>query len=135
MHTLRNGKKYRYYTPSHQLRGINEECPIGSVGAGELENVVLAQLKEIFLKPEIIIKTWEKARIQDASITEREIKSALRNIDPIWNELFPVEQARIVNLLIERITIQEEGVDIKFCSTGLESLARDLGDYKKRMAA
>jgi hypothetical protein len=135
VHTLRNGKKYRYYTPSHQLRGINEECPIGSVGAGELENVVLAQLKEIFLKPEIIIKTWEKARIQDASITEREIKSALRNIDPIWNELFPVEQARIVNLLIERITIQEEGVDIKFCSTGLESLARDLGDYKKRMAA
>ena len=135
VHTLKNGKKYRYYKPSHQIRGINEECPIGSVGAGELENVVLAQLKEVFLKPEIIIKTWEKAHSQDATITEREIKKALRNIDPVWNELFPVEQARIVNLLIERVTIQEEGIDIKFRNTGLESLARDMGDYKKRMAA
>jgi hypothetical protein len=38
-------------------------------------------------------------------------------------------------LLIERISILEEGIDIKFHSTGLESLARDLGDYQKRLAA
>ena len=135
VHTLQNGKKYRYYKPSKQLRGVCEDCPIGSIGAGELENVVMAQLREVFVKPEIIVKTWEKARAQDASVTEQEVQNAMRAIDPIWNELFPVEQARIVNLLIERVTIQEAGIDIKFRSTGLESLARDMTDYKKRIAA
>ncbi len=135
VHTRKNGRKYRYYKPSHQLRGINEECPIGSVSAGELENVVLAQLREIFLRPEIIVKTLEKAGVQDESLSERDVKKALRDLDPIWNELFPAEQARIVNLLIKRITILEEGIDITFRSTGLESLARDLNGCKQRMAA
>ncbi|MDD3028815.1 MAG: recombinase family protein [Alphaproteobacteria bacterium] len=135
VHTLKKGRKYRYYKPSHQLRGLNESCPIGSVSAGELENIVVAQLRHVFLRPEIIIKTWEKAHAQDKSLTEQEIKNALYNIEPIWNELFPAEQARIVNMLIERITIQEEGIDIKFRSTGIESLARDLGAYKQRIAA
>lgn len=135
VHTLNRGKKYCYYRPSHQIRGLNESCPIGSVSAGELEGIVLAQLREVFQKPEIVIKTWEKAQVHDAAVTEKKIKDALRNIDPIWNELFPPEQARIVNLLIERITIQEDGIDIKFRSMGLEALARDLGDNKQRIAA
>ena len=55
-------------------------------------------------------------------------------MDPIWNELFPAEQERIVELLIERVTIKEDGVDIKFCDTGLETLARDMAHYKQRVA-
>ncbi|MDE2029179.1 MAG: recombinase family protein [Alphaproteobacteria bacterium] len=135
VYTLKNGKKYRYYKPSHQLRGLAEECPVGSVGAGELEGVVLAQLRGVFSNPDIVVKTWEHAKAKEQSVTEREVKKALRDIDPVWNELFPVEQARIVNLLIERITILEEGINIQYCDTGLGALARDLGDYQRRAAA
>jgi site-specific DNA recombinase len=30
-------------------------------------------------------------------------------VDPVWDELFPAEQARIVQLLVERIDEGEEG--------------------------
>ena len=135
VHTLKNGKKYRYYKPSQQLRGGCEDCPIGSVGAGELENVVVAQLREVFTRPDIVVKTWAAAQTKDPTITEKEVRQALRDIDPVWSELFPVEQARILNLLIERIAVMTTGLDIKFRSTGLESIARDLTGYKQRLIA
>ncbi|MHC5054545.1 MAG: recombinase family protein [Planctomycetota bacterium] len=36
-------------------------------------------------------------------LTEREVIDALKDIDPVWNELFPLEQERIVQLLVERV--------------------------------
>jgi site-specific DNA recombinase len=40
---------------------------------------------------------------QEAEITEAEARAALQQLDPLWEELFPAEQARIVALLVERI--------------------------------
>ncbi len=135
VHTLRNGKRYRYYKPSQQLRGGCEDCPIGSVAAGELESIVVAQLRELFTTPDIVIKTWKAAQTQDPKITEKEVRQALRDIDPVWSELFPAEQARILNLLIERITVVTTGIDIKFRNSGLEAIARDLTGYQQRLIA
>lgn len=135
VHTLRNGKKYRYYKPSQQLRGGCGECPIGSVAAGELENIVVGQLRQLFTHPDIVVKTWAAAQSKDPSITEKEVRQALHDIDPVWNELFPAEQARILHLLIERVAVLTNGLDIKFRSSGLESLARDMVGYKQRLIA
>lgn len=135
VHTLRKGKKYRYYKPSQQLRGGCDECPIGSVAAGELENIVVGQLRQLFTHPDIVVKTWAAAQNKDPSITEKEVRQALHDIDPVWNELFPAEQARILNLLIERVAVMTNGLDIKFRSSGLESLARDMAGYKQRLIA
>ncbi|MDE1901042.1 MAG: recombinase family protein [Alphaproteobacteria bacterium] len=135
VHTLRNGKKYRYYRPSQQLRGGSDECSIGSVAAGELEGIVFAQIRELFAKPDMVVKTWAAAKAYDEKITEKEVRQALRDIDPVWNELFPSEQARIVNLLIERITIKEDGIDVKFRNAGFEGLARDLSASRQPSAA
>jgi site-specific DNA recombinase len=32
---------------------------------------------------------------------------------PIWNELFRAEQARVIQLLVERVDVSPEGVDIR----------------------
>ena len=34
-------------------------------------------------------------------MTEAEIREALENLEPMWEELFPAEQARLVQLLVE----------------------------------
>jgi hypothetical protein len=52
---------------------------------------------------------------------------ALERLDPLWDELFPAEQARIVQLLVERVDISTEGADIRLRTQGLTSLAADLG--------
>ena len=134
-HTLKSGKHYRYYKPSQAITGACEGCPLGAIPAGELESMVVGQLQRFFIQPETVVRTWVTAHAQDASVTEQEVKDALRDIGPVWNELFPAEQSRIVNLLVEHVTVDEDGIDIKMRANGLESLARDVSTYQKRVGS
>ncbi len=43
------------------------------------------------------------------------------------DKLFPVEQARIVRLLVERVDLGPAGADTRLHVAGLASLVRDLG--------
>ena len=47
-------------------------------------------------------------------------------VDPTWDELFPAEQARIVALLVERIDIGCEGLNVQLRVDGLIGLAREM---------
>ena len=46
----------------------------------------------------------------------------------VWDELFPIEQARIVELLIEKIIVNKKGLDIRIYRQGLGTLALELGE-------
>ena len=56
-----------------------------------------------------------------------ETREALHRLDPLWDELFPAEQARIVRLLVERVEVGPAGADIRLRVAGLTGLVRDLG--------
>jgi hypothetical protein len=60
-------------------------------------------------------------------LTEDDTREALQRLDPLWDELFPAEQVRIIRLLVERMEIGPAGADIRLRIAGLTSLARDLG--------
>jgi class 3 adenylate cyclase len=53
----------------------------------------------------------------------------------VWNELFPAEQTRIVQLLIERVDVGEEALEIRIRAEGLASLVGELRQRGERMAA
>jgi len=59
-------------------------------------------------------------------IEESQVADALRQLDPLWDELFPAEQARIVQLLVERVILMENGIDIRFRPEGVIALATEL---------
>ncbi|RWB91461.1 MAG: site-specific recombinase, partial [Mesorhizobium sp.] len=46
--------------------------------------------------------------------------------DPLWDELFPPEQARIVQLLVERVDVAVESISIRLRTEGMASLATEL---------
>jgi site-specific DNA recombinase len=64
------------------------------------------------------------ARAEQDDITEGEVREALLQLDPVWEELFPAEQARIVQLLLERIDVRIYGVEVRLRSSGLAGLVR-----------
>ncbi|WP_116600299.1 recombinase family protein [Primorskyibacter marinus] len=70
--------------------------------------------------------TWKAARADTDDIAEADARVALQQLDPVWDELFPAEQARIVALLIERIDIGTEGLNVRFRIDGLGGLAREM---------
>jgi site-specific DNA recombinase len=125
-HTRRNGRLYRYYVSMDVLKDGAASCPVRRVSAGEIENAVVGQLRVLLRAPEIIVQTWRAVRKVDRTITEAEVRNAIEQLDPMWNELFPAEQARIVQLLVERVDVGPAGLDIHLRTKGLTSLIGDL---------
>ena len=109
-HTRKGGRLYRYYVSQTVLKHGAGSCPVGRVPAGEIEAAVIDQLRAVFRQPEIVAGTWKAARAHADDITEADARAALQQLDPLWDELFPAEQARIVALLVERVDIGTDGL-------------------------
>jgi DNA invertase Pin-like site-specific DNA recombinase len=132
-HTRKGGRLYRYYVSQTVLRRGAGACPVGRVPAAEIEDAVLGQLRAVFRQPEVVAGTWKAARVQDGEIAEHEVRAALQQLDPLWDELFPAEQARIVALLVERVDIGTDGLNVRLRIDGLggfacEMAAGDIGE-------
>jgi DNA invertase Pin-like site-specific DNA recombinase len=125
-HTRKGDKLYRYYVSQTVLKHGAGSCPIGRVPAGEIEAAVIDQLRAVFRQPEIVAGTWKAARLQDGDVTEADARAALTRLDPLWDEFFPAEQARIVGLLVERVEIGTEGLNVRLRMDGLAGLAREM---------
>ena len=94
--------------------------------AGEIEAVVIDQLRAVFRQPEIVAGTWKAASAHASDITEADARAALQQIDPLWGELFPAEQARIAALLVGRVDIGRDGLNVQLRMDGLGDLAREM---------
>jgi site-specific DNA recombinase len=129
-HTRRGGKLYRYYISTDVLKRDGEACTVRRVAAGEIESAVVDQLRTLLRTPEIIVRTWRAARHSMGDITEAHVREALVRLDPLWDELFPAEQARIVQLLVERVDVSPDGADIRLRTEGLTNLVADLRAIK-----
>jgi site-specific DNA recombinase len=71
-------------------------------------------------------QTAAAARREHPDIDDREVVAALNGFDAVWSSLFPAEPARIVGLLVERITIDTSGIAVDLRHEGLGSVLRDL---------
>ena len=125
-HTRSGGKLYRYYVSQTVLKHGAGSCPVSRVAAGQIESTVIDQLRTVFRQPEIVAGTWKAARAQDGEITEAEARTALQQLDPLWDELFPAEQARIVGLLVERIDVGVNALDVRLRVDGLTAVTREM---------
>lgn len=125
-HTRKGGRLYRYYVSQTILRHGAGTCPVGRVAAGDIEAAVIKQLRAVFRQPEIVAGTWRAAQAHTDGICEGNAREALTRLDPLWDELFPAEQARIVALLVERVDIGLHGLNIRLRLDGLAALAREL---------
>jgi hypothetical protein len=130
-HTRRNGKLYRYYVDMDVLKRGAEPGPASRLAAGDIERAVVDQLRAILRAPEIVVRTWRKARPKIGTITETEVREALEQLDPLWDELFPAEQARIVQLLVERVDVADDGIEIRLRIDGLASLAEEFNGERE----
>jgi site-specific DNA recombinase len=125
-HTRKQGRLYRYYISSNTIRSGPCACPIRRVPADQIEAVVISQIRSMVQTPEIIVATWRAAKQTIKGLTERQVRDQLYRFDELWSELFPAEQARIVQLLVNRIDLSEKGADISLRVDGLTSLVHDL---------
>jgi site-specific DNA recombinase len=125
-HSRKGGRLYRYYVGQTVLKHGAGSCLIDRVPADEIEAAVINQLRAVFRPPEIVAGTWKVARKNEAGINEAETYEALTRLDPLWNELFPVEQTRILTLIVERVHIGADELTVRLRIDGLTGLARKM---------
>ena len=122
----KNGKRYRYYIPQRDAKEYAGASGLARYPAVQLEATVQTQLREILRSQQMIEKILPSAVAIDQELDEAKITIALRKLDDIWEFLFPAEQERITKLLIEKVVVSPEDIEVRLRLNGLESVAREL---------
>jgi site-specific DNA recombinase len=134
-HTRRRGRLYRYYICLGASRRGHDTCPVRSIAAGDLEGLVLGQVRRLLASPELVARTItavrrENSAAEETQLEEGEVIEALRALEPVWDELYPAEQARIMRLLIERIDVAPDGISVTLHAAGIRGLVAELADQE-----
>jgi DNA invertase Pin-like site-specific DNA recombinase len=134
-HTRKGGRLYRYYVSQHVLKNGAGSSGVSRIPAGEIECAVVGQLRRLLAAPEIVAATSRHAQAQDAALTDNDVSAALQQFEFLWDALFPSEQARIVRLLVERVTVAAESIDVQLRVAGLANVVAELRAEPPRQAA
>jgi DNA invertase Pin-like site-specific DNA recombinase len=134
-HTRRGGRLYRYYADMSLIKTGRSNNPVKRIPAAQIETAVVSQIRALLQSPEIVVATWRKARQDIKDLTEREVAERLRQFEELWAELFPIEQERIIHLLVERIGVTGDGADITLRTEGLSAVLQEMHANRNQRAA
>ena len=127
-HTRKGERLYRYYVSMdavHNRIGENDALP-RRLNAGMVEGVVIQELRRMLTTPVIVARAIDAARELKPDINENEVIAALSGFGELWQTLFPAEQARIARLLIQRVTVNDNSIDVDLCTKGLGPIIHDM---------
>ena len=136
--TKKGSRHYRYYTSMDAIR--NRACEgrdsFVRLNAGMVEGAVIQHIRELLRSPEVVTRAVASAKAKDPEADETDVVTALANFDKLWESLFPAEQARTARILINRVTVSQQGLTVDLRTEGLGSIIRDmLAPRQQDMAA
>ncbi len=128
----RGGQTYRYYVSRSESRFGAADKDFCRIPAREIEAPVVAQIKSVLTSPEAIAAVVQQFQADGQPLDEAHAVLAMGRIRDVWDQLFPVEQHRIVNLMIERIDLVQEvgsaelqGLNVRWRTLGWAELVRE----------
>jgi site-specific DNA recombinase len=69
------------------------------------------------------------------AVSEPKVINLLVDFGNLWPDLFPAEQARLLQLLVERVDVLEDGLELRLKAAGLASLVAELRPLNRKHAA
>ncbi|YBW37774.1 recombinase family protein [Nitrobacter sp. TKz-YC01] len=126
--TKKGSKLYRYYTSMDLIRNRPTDNASGPLRlpAGMVEDAVIGEIRRLIATPEVRARVLAALKEDMPHISSEDAIAALGEFDKLWGSLFPAEQARIVQLLVARVTVGTAGLAIDLRHEGIRSLARQM---------
>ena len=124
--TKKNGRRYRYYVPQRENKEHAGASGLPRLPAAELESAVLDQLRAVLRSPDLLSDVLPRAIELDPSLDEAKVTVAMNRLDAIWDQLFPAEQTRIVKLLVEKVIVSPNDLEVRLRANGIERLVLEL---------
>lgn len=126
--TRKGAKLYRYYVSMDVIRNREDsESDVPSrLPAGMVEDAVVTEVRRIVQTPEVVTKVLDALREGGPQVREAEAIAALNDFDALWNQLFPAEQARIIQLLVRRVIVTADGLAVDVRAEGIGGVIREM---------
>lgn len=126
--TRKGTKLYRYYVSMDVIRNREDsESDVPSrLPAGMVEDAVVTEVRRIVQTPEVVTKVLDALRQGGPQVREAEVIAALNDFGALWNQLFPAEQARIIQLLVRRVTVTADGLAVDVRAEGIGGVIREM---------
>jgi DNA invertase Pin-like site-specific DNA recombinase len=126
--TKKGTRLYRYYVSMDVIRSrpLDENPGPLRLPAPMVEDAVIGEIHRMIRAPEITARTIAALRREGAAVEEAAVVAALAGFGRLWGALYPAEQARIIQLLVERITVGTNGIAVDLRKEGLGLVLRDM---------
>jgi site-specific DNA recombinase len=124
-------RRYRYYVSTRAIKYGYSSTELRSIPAEQIEPLIVAQMRKFFVAPEVVHRTHLKAQMFEPHITLEEIRERLNRFNEIWDELFPLEQCRIVQLIVKRIDVSLDGVNITYQPNGIMEVYEQISGKRR----
>ena len=128
--TKKRGKLYRYYVSMDVIKNRTTEDDSGGdqapvrLPAGMVEDAIVTEVRRILQTPEVV--TQVLAALKRDQVSEAETIAALHDFNTLWAQLFPLEQARIIQLLVRRVTVTAAGLEVDIRREGVAGVIREM---------
>jgi len=123
----RYGRRYRYYQPQRDAKEHAGASGLPRLPAADLESAVMEQIRAILRAPQMVEEAARRAVRLDPTLDEAQVTIAMMRMDEIWEQLFSDEQARIVKLLVEKVIVSPNDIEVRLRPNGIERLALEFG--------
>jgi hypothetical protein len=115
-----HGLTYRYYACNNHLK--SRSCiGLKIVPAEEIERRVVEEVLKNIRTSEVIMNIHEMNKAAQ-KLSQNDIKAMIDNISDVWNALCPSEQRKIVRMLIAKVELHENHMDLEINLEGFNRL-------------
>ena len=111
--------------PNAHHRARCNNCPIKQLSAPEIENVLLSELHQVFQTPELLVDVWKKTNQEAGDVTENTVRESISGISTFWSELWTGEQHRLLKLMVEKVVVQQDEIEMRVRTNNLHLLLAD----------
>jgi hypothetical protein len=91
----------------------------------------MVHVRRVLQSPEVVAAAIIEVQRLEADLDKQRVIEALQSIEVVWDELFPLEQARIVQLLVDRVTISTTGIQIDMKTLGMNQLLNSIEPQRR----
>ncbi|WP_343081351.1 site-specific recombinase [Ostreiculturibacter nitratireducens] len=96
------------------------------LAAGMVEDAVVTEIRRILQTPEVVTQVLAALKRDGGGASEADAITALREFKALWSQLFPAEQARIIQLLVRRVTVTAAGLEVDIRREGIAGVVREM---------
>ena len=123
----KSGKQYRYYVINRKANSGAATCDVPNQPAELLEQAVVDQVLSFMRSGAMVSEYWAQIQELNPTIDEPQaVVTLLKRTAEIWDTYFPPIPQLIIRSLIERVTIEDDGVRINWRCDKWPALLRSM---------